>query len=149
MIYKEDENRWSYNNNLIPRMPKEFIHWSCILSIHQRRNPETPYPPAWNMICHSKLKELITWNENNHRSCKILITSRNDVSSKSHYNQHGKRSEGVGNYHMTAQGSNYTKESYRHLMQKEIQQKLSRKSAKCSTKITNYFQKLDQINKLK
>lgn len=62
-----------------------------------------------------------------------MFTSRNDVPSKSHYNQHGKRSKSVGNYHISTQGSHKTEESCGHLVQKEIYQELPKKSAVSST----------------
>lgn len=65
-----------------------------------------------------------------HRNWQIVsFTFRDDVSSKSHYNQHSKRSKGVGNYHISTQGSHKTEESCGHLVQKEIYQELPKKSA--------------------
>lgn len=40
--------------HLLPVMAEELIHGSCVLSIHQRRNPVTPNPPAWYAIWEIK-----------------------------------------------------------------------------------------------
>lgn len=65
----------------------------------------------------------------NWRFCGLRLTSGNYKSSKNHDNKHCKGSKSVWNNHITAQWSHHTKESQRHLVQKEKQQVLPQKSA--------------------
>ena len=44
---------WKRDYYFIPRVPMKLIYGYCILSIHQRRNPETPHPPTGYTICYN------------------------------------------------------------------------------------------------
>lgn len=43
-------------NYLSPTVPKKFVSYYCILRIHQRRTPITPYPPFFDVLCNINRK---------------------------------------------------------------------------------------------